>query len=299
MEDLKKLPLFVYLLFSCGLGMLGPAVYALKFSDLRVGGAFLLSSLSILTVTTIVALAMHERKPKSTPRIHLITLLGAYVVLPALAALPIYNLIDSITFAQAYFEMVSALTTTGATIFADPTSVIAPLHLWRGLVGWFGGFLILVAAYAVLEPLNLGGFEVRTAFSGAQPGQPSDKRRNDDPSDRIIRVVRLILPVYLVLTAVLTVGLILLGDRPFIAFCHAMAVLSTSGISPVGGLASANSNAMGEVLVAIFLLFALTHTSVSRLSRSEDNHNPLVDPEVQLAIAYRERQRQFRVGGFG
>lgn len=285
MDDLRSLPLFVYLLFACGLGMLAPAVYALGYSDLRGGGVFLICAVAILTISTMIALAMHQRKPRSTARLHLITLLGGYIVLPALAALPLFGLVETITFGQAYFEMVSALTTTGATLFGDPDTLSAPLHLWRALVGWFGGFMILVAGYAILEPLNLGGFEVRTAFSGAQPGQPSDKRRNDDPSDRIIRVVRLIMPIYVVLTFVLTIGLIVLGDRPFVAVSHAMAVLSTSGISPIGGLQTAQSAGLGEALIAIFLLFAVTHTAVSRLKRNEDNLNPLRDPEVQLALA--------------
>ncbi len=285
MLELRSLPLFVYLFFAAGLGMFGPAAYALRFESFQVGQVFLGSGLAVLTVTTMIALAMRARKPRSTARMHLITLLGAYVFLPAVAALPLFGSVASITFAQAYFEMLSALTTTGATLFNDPDALQAPLHLWRGLVAWFGGLLILVAAYAILEPLNLGGFEVRAAFSGAQPGQPSDKRRNDDPSDRIIRVVRLLLPIYVGLTLALTLALVLLGDRPFVAFCHAMAVLSTSGISPVGGLEGMQSGFLGELTIAFFLLFALTHTLVSRLNRSEDTHQPIYDPEVQLAFS--------------
>ena len=286
MDDLRSLPLFVYLLFATGLGMLAPAIYALRFQDIDSSGVFLISSISVLTVTTIIGLAMHERKPRSTTRIHLVTLLGAYIILPALAALPLIGVVDSLTFWRGYFEMLSALTTTGATLFDNPEKLIAPLHLWRGMVAWFGGFMILVAAYAVLEPLNLGGFEVRTAYAGAQPGQPSDKRRNDDPSDRIIRIVRTVLPLYVALTLLLALGLTLTGDRPFVAFCHAMAILSTSGISPIGGLEYANSGVLGELCVMFFMGFALTHTIVSQQYQREDARNPFRDPEVQLGLSF-------------
>lgn len=265
--------------------MFVPGFFALRLGDYPTSSAFFSSAAIILVVTTIIALAMNERKPRSSARLHLVTLCGAYVLLPILAAIPIFNVVGSLSWGQAYFEMLSALTTTGATVFQDPDQIPPAVHLWRGLVSWFGGIMILVAAYAILEPLNLGGFEVRTAFSGAQPGQPSDKRRNDDPSDRIIRVIRLILPIYAGLTLALSIGLIVLGDRPFVAFCHAMAVLSTSGISPVGGLQYSSSHSAGEVLIALFLLFAVTHTLISRIQRNEDNLNPLRDPEVQLAIA--------------
>lgn len=285
MEDLRSLPLFVYLLFVTGLGMLAPCVYALRFQALEVSGVFLINAIAVLTVTTMIGLAMNERKPKSTARLHLVTLLGAYIVLPAIAALPLIGLVEGLTFWPGYFEMLSALTTTGATLFPDGTTLIAPVHLWRGMFGWFGGFMILVAAYAILEPLNLGGFEVRTAFAGAQPGQPSDKRQNDDPSDRIIRIVKVILPIYVALTFLLALGLILAGDRPFVAVVHAMAVLSTSGISPIGGLEYASSGVLGELCIAIFLAFALTHTIISLHQHREATRNPLKDPEVQLGLS--------------
>lgn len=282
-KDLRALPLFVYILFISGLGMFVPALYALRFAGAPAAPAFALNGFLVVVVTTIIALSLRQRKPRSTARLHLITLLGTYFILPAIAAVPFDAMVGSIAFPQAYFEMLSALTTTGATLFEDPSTISAPLHLWRGLVAWFGGFVILVAAYAIMEPLNLGGFEVRAAFSGAQPGTPSDRRQYDDASDRIIRVVRTVAPIYVALTLALTVGLVLLGDRVFVAFMHAMGILSTSGISPVGGLTGGAVGWLGEAVMAVFLLTALTHTTVSRFSRGEDARNPLRDPEVQLA----------------
>ena len=59
--------------------------------------------------------------------------------------------------------MVAALTTTGGSIYPDLGEVPEPVHLWRGLVGWFGGFLTLLGAYVILAPRRLGGFEVMAA----------------------------------------------------------------------------------------------------------------------------------------
>ena len=69
--------------------------------------------------------------------------------------------------------MLSCLTTTGATLFDRPQAVPEPLHLWRALVGWAGGLLVLVTAFAILAPLNLGGFEIGQAGDGRRSGARS------------------------------------------------------------------------------------------------------------------------------
>ena len=67
-----------------------------------------------------------------------------------LFALPFHEAVGNTTFLNAYVEMVSALTTTGATLFPEPGRLAAPLHTWRATVGWLGGLFIWVGAIAVL-----------------------------------------------------------------------------------------------------------------------------------------------------
>ncbi len=123
-----------------------------------------------------------------------------------------------------------------------------PIHLWRALVGWTGGLLVLVSSFAILAPLNLGGFEI---------GHAGDDRRGvarsgtvDEARHRIARALRIIAPVYGGMTRRCSCCCVLSGDAPFVALCHAMATLSTSGISPVGGLAGSRSGMLGEVAIA-------------------------------------------------
>ena len=49
-------------------------------------------------------------------------------------AIPLYESIGNTRFLNAYFEMVSALTTTGATVFDNPGRLSSAEHLWRALV---------------------------------------------------------------------------------------------------------------------------------------------------------------------
>ena len=77
--------------------------------------------------------------------------------------------------------MLSCLTTTGATLFDRPQLISEPLHLWRALVGWMGGLVVLVTAFAILAPLNLGGFEIGQAGAA---GLPRRAQRHDRGGDR-------------------------------------------------------------------------------------------------------------------
>ena len=110
--------------------------------------------------------------------------------------------------------MVSSITTTGATMFPDPSRLEPSLHLWRGIVAWSGGLLMWIAAAAILAPLNLGGFEVTTS---AEPGQGGIRRfdmRAASPGQRLIRAAKQFFPIYTSLTLTLWFCLILSGETP-------------------------------------------------------------------------------------
>ena len=102
------------------------------------------------------------------------------MLLPLVLAAPLVALVPAIGLGGAYFEMLSCLTTTGATLFDRPQLLSEPLHLWRALVGWAGGLIVLVAAFAILAPLNLGGFEIgqagRRPARAARAAAPSRRR---------------------------------------------------------------------------------------------------------------------------
>jgi len=256
--NLRALPLFVYLLFSATALMFVPATFAYFVDDLRAARVFLFSGTVLLTITVTIALAVLNRKPKSSGRLHLITLLFAYLILPLVCALPFSNLVPTISISQAYFEMMSSFTTTGASMFDDPSEISRTLHLWRSLVAWFGGLVILVAAVAVMEPLNLGGFEIRTGQNAT--GTKAERVVSSlGSSDRVIKAIRGIGPLYLLATALLGLLLVILGEDGFVAVCHAMAILSTSGISPVGGLQESTAGFWGEFVILAFFALAISH----------------------------------------
>ncbi len=256
-SHLRNYPLFVLIMMIGALSMLVPAVHAAKLGDLRVMQIFLSYSLFILIISVILGLALMNRMPRISARSHLITIFLFYTLLPVFLAMPFAALIPSIGPMQGYFEMLSSLTTTGATLINDPLSIAEPLHLWRALVAWMGGFFVLVIALSVMEPMNLGGFEIRSTVLGSDGGTGSFG--STDPAERIEKYAIKIAPIYVAVTFALMVLLFLLGDRAYVATIHAMSIISTSGISPIGGVMNSESGRLGEMFMVVFLLFAVSN----------------------------------------
>ncbi len=280
MGTLRQFPaLVVLMLIASGL-MTIPALHAARLENWLIGRTFLYHGLFFAVLAVIIGLALANRRPRNAPRYFLTTLLLAYVVLPAMLAAPLAQLVPGLGMGGAYFEMLSSLTTTGATLFPDPRLLPEPLHLWRALIGWCGGLMILIAAFAVLAPLNLGGFEVGERDSSGMMGRRGGTV--EETTARVLRTGREIAPVYAVFTGLLALVLIGAGDRPFIATCHAMAILSTSGVSPVGGLEGARSGMLGEMAMAVFLLAAVSHRFLTFDPRRA--RTALADPQLRLML---------------
>ena len=106
---------------------------------------------------------------------------------------------------------------------------------------------MLVAALAIFQPAGLGGFDVYARKNNSSNLKNQIKSANI--RSRIIKYTILISPIYFVLTIIMSILLILSGDRPLVAVIHAMSTFSTSGISNVSGLQGANSGIIGELLL--------------------------------------------------
>jgi trk system potassium uptake protein TrkH len=96
------------------------------------------------------------------------------------------------------------------------------------------------------------------------------------------RSTRELTPIYVGLPLVLSVMLLVAGEDPFLAICHAMALMSTSGISPEGGLHSMQSGMGGEMILFCFFLFALSRQTFS--SDTRQDKGVWNDPEFRLGV---------------
>lgn len=286
LHRLTKLPFFVLLMGIGALFMLLPAAHAYGLSDFRTARTFFYGTILGLFLTLLIGLATTGYAPRSIPRSQLTALLAAFSILPLMFAIPFYEAAGHTTLLHAWFEMISSFTTTGATLYENVGRLPPSLHLWRAVVGWLGGLLVWITAVAILAPMNLGGFEVRSRLAPGDGGRAfTHLVRATDPSERLLRISLKLAPLYISLTAILWVGLVMLGEAPFVALCHAMGVLSTSGISPIGGVQYAGSGIAGEALIAVFLLLALTRLSFSMGLDRVRLVALWTDPELRLGLS--------------
>ncbi|MBS8225265.1 TrkH family potassium uptake protein [Vannielia litorea] len=262
---LLELPLIVILMGICAVMMYLPVFHAVTVRDWLSARSFFYAGTLFLVLVIFLGIATFHMKPRSLARSHLTALVAAYALLPFMLAWPFYEAVGNTTYFNAWFEMLSSLTTTGATLF-EPERLRETVHLWRAIVGWMGGLFIWVTAAAIMAPLNLGGFEVT---SMARPGSGSRRDRvldadaQTDPRERLVRLALQMGPVYIALTGVLWISLVGAGEDPLIAICHAMSVLSTSGISPVDGLSEARAGLVGEAMILFFFVFAFSRKTFS------------------------------------
>ena len=280
-----NMPFLVILMGIGALAMYVPAIYAYVGDDHHVARVFLYGGTLFLILTAIIGLASGVGSSDNLARSHLLAMAGAFTVLPLMLAVPFYEGLRNTSFLNAYFEMVSSLTTTGATLYA-PDRLPDALHLWRALVGWMGGLLIWVTAIAVLAPLSLGGFEVTSLETSSRDRSQFSQITNvANASQRLTRYAGLLFPIYAGLTLTLWIALLLAGDTALVAASHAMSTIATSGISPVGGLRSGGgSGVLGEVIIFFFLFYAISRLMFTRDQQKGSLRTLKDDPEFRMGV---------------
>lgn len=302
-------PLITVLIAIAGVLMLVPAVHAVVVGARAEAAGFALGAGLTVLLATLLALAMAVRfRPGPVASV----ILG-YVVLPPLLALPLWTAGAGLGPQLAWFEMVSALTTTGATVLVDPGAVSPSVHLWRGLVGWAGGLMTLCAAGALLAPFATGNPAALRVSSPPAPGvravaagvplrhrsadgagAPAPLAAPDAGLRAMARSAQVVVPAYAALTVALWIALLLAGEDKLVAAVHAMSALATSGISPVGGLEGSAAGRLGEALILVGMAFALSRRTMpfallagrSAVRRANEVAGPGLarNPEVRLAL---------------
>ncbi|QRZ14833.1 TrkH family potassium uptake protein [Paracoccus methylovorus] len=300
MRLLLHLPLIVILAGIGALAMALPGLYAHALESHKIGSIFLGAAGLFVILAAILGLATANRPEGSQSRSVLLTMLGTMVLLPAMLAVPFALALPDTGFFNAWWEMISCLTTTGASLYSADL-LPAPLHLWRALVGWMGGLFMLVAAIALLAPLRVGGFEIMSSPYGRSEryerlppsadgwgnaghlSHPAFQMELADPAHRVMRAGRVVLPVYAGLTLLMWTLLLMLGEPGLVALTRAMGTLSTSGISPVDGPAGQGSGVTGEVVIFLFLIPALSRRFWPGGGELKASESWAGDPELRMA----------------
>ncbi len=123
----------------------------------------------------------------------------------------------------AFFETVSGMTTTGASVLTDIEAAPKGILYWRSLTQWIGGMGIIVLTVAIFPLLGIGGIEL---FVAEAPGPTSDKLH-----PRIRETAKRLWQIYVGLTGALLIVLMAVGLDFYEAINHALTTMATGGFS--------------------------------------------------------------------
>lgn len=158
-------------------------------------------------------------------------------------------------FTDAFFESMSAFTTTGCTVIDDTESIPRAMLLWRCMSQWLGGLGIVFFTVAVLPMFGFSGVQL---FAAEATGYAKKKA-----NPRVAITARWILTVYVTLTILCALSLWLCGMQPFEAVCHGLTTISTGGFSTRNeSIASFHSVTIEWVLVFFMFVGGINYTLI-------------------------------------
>ena len=182
----------------------------------------------------------------------------AWLLIALAGAMPFYLSGAIPNFTDAWFESMSGVTTTGASIIGNPNtlphlpngieSLTHGVLYWRSFIQWIGGMGIIVFTIAILPLLGAGGVQL---FKAEVPGPVADKIR-----PRVKETAKILWMVYVGLTAAEAILLSISGMPWFDAICHAFTTMPTGGFSTQNASIAAYANPAIHYIIILFMFIA-------------------------------------------
>ncbi len=209
------------MLIGCGLLMLIPWIVDVVTQKHWLNPFSSAALITMITGLTVFLLSPKDKTPLRPKEMFLTTTL-LWLLFATFSSIPFYFPPHNLSLADAFFESMSGLTGTGATILTDLESETAGILLWRSITQWLGGVGIIVVALIVLPTLQIGGMQLFATESSALSERINPTMRQS---------IRDILVYFVLLSILCALCLWLAGMTPFDAINHAMTTLSTGGFS--------------------------------------------------------------------
>jgi len=218
----------------------------------------------------------HYRELK--PRDGFLLVSTVWALMAAIATIPLLLVYDTMSFTDAFFEAMSGLTTTGATVMTKLDDAPPAINLWRHELNWLGGMGIIVLAVAVLPMLGVGGMQL---YKAETPGPMKDAKL----TARIADTAKALWLVYVGLTIGCALLLHYAGLSWLDAVCHAFAAMSLGGFSTRDASVGAFDDPMVEFILIVFMVIAAMNFATHFVAvRSRDLRTYWRDLEVRGVI---------------
>ena len=200
-----------------------------------------------------------------------------WLVLSLAGSIPFY--LSGMSPIDSFFESMSGITTTGATVISNIESLPESLKFYRQLLQWMGGMGLIVLAIAVMPLLGIGGGQL---FKTDIPGAMGEQRL----TPRIQETAKALWSIYLGLTVLCSFFYTIAGMSFFDAVSHAMSTVSIGGFSTYNNSIGHFNNLTIEIICMVFMLlsamsFALHYFSIYK----SKSLKYFYDPELRFFVS--------------
>ena len=171
-----------------------------------------------------------------------------WIIASIIGAIPLYLSNSTTTYIDAFFEIVSGLTTTGATLISDVESLPDGIIFWRSFTHWIGGMGILVFTVALLPALGVGGFQIYKAES---PGPVAGKI-----APRIKDTATILYKTYAIITICQIIMLLLGKMNLFESLIYTFGTVGTGGFSDKNNSIAFYDSTYIQLVIGIFMVLS-------------------------------------------
>ncbi len=227
---------------------------------------FLYPMLSIFAIGFVLWGMARKQKHRLVTRDGFLIVALLWIGLGMLAAIP-FVLGAKLSYHNALFEAVSAITTTGATVITGLDDLPKSILFYRQQLQWLGGMGMIVLAVAILPMLGIGGMQL---YKAEAPGPFKEEKM----TPRLAQSARILWVIYMGITAANALAYWLAGMSPFDAIAHSLSTVSTGGFSTHdASLGYFNSTAI-DIIAIVFMLLGAINFGVHYMVIH--NKNPLL-----------------------
>ena len=231
------------LLIVLGTSMLAPYMLQIIFKE--NSHSFISASFVTIFIGVLFVLANLEKEFKLNLRQTFLFSSLAWFMVAIFGSLPFLLSTQDFSLSESFFESMSGITTTGATIISDLDNSPKSILLWRAIMQWLGGIGIVVMAITILPLLKVGGMQLF-------------KMEGPDSTEKIlprtIEVATIIISTYIILTLICGFFYWVFGMTIFDSVSHAMTTIATGGFSTHNDSIGYFNNSNIEIIASIFII---------------------------------------------
>ena len=251
MNPKSILNLFSVLILFFSFSFVFPILISIIFND----GAFyifLKTFISISLVGVVGLMLTRNINNELSQKDGFVIIVMFWVVLSFAGSIPFY--LSGMSIIDSFFESMSGITTTGATVISNIDALPESILFYRQMLQWMGGMGLIVLAIAVMPLLGIGGAQI---YKTEIPGAMGEQRL----TPRIKETAQALWSIYLGLTIVCALLYYLGGMSMFDAVSHAMSTVAIGGFSTHNeSIGYFNSTTIEVICIVFMLLSAFSFT---------------------------------------